>query len=231
MIEKKEEIINQSAQVAPSPDKSAIANTTIEKKAEIENKPEVNHSEENNKKQIAAFIKMRQENRELKRKLEQVKSASIAPQQNIENKEEDGKSYENVSAQPKQKSEPTQPEVNSEKDIEEEGHQAIEELANDKQVSSVPGAIIDIVGMVDHDPRLSRLYKIDPTIAIREAKNIWASKLGISNSTPSIPKDSTPSGGIGVKTDLVALFNQLDKETPGSAKYSDLVKKINELNK
>ena len=104
---------------------------------------------------------------------------------------------------------------------------AIQELAKDKDVMSVPGGIIDIMDLVDSDPKLVRLNEIDPTLAFREAKAMWTAKLGIGK-VPLIPAPSTPSGGMGgEKNDLQALFDTVDAAKPGTKAYRDAVKAVN----
>lgn len=168
-------------------------------------------------KYTAAFIKMRQEKRELKRQLEQAKSTPTPPV-----------APETESPKPEVKEQPTAPAPKiAEVDIEAESIGAIETMAKDKDIAAVPGAIMDIIDMVDNDPRLSRLHSIDPTLAFREAKAIWSSKVGIST-PPPMAKPTHISGGISEgKVDLAALMSQADKLKPGTREYSELVRKIN----
>lgn len=105
---------------------------------------------------------------------------------------------------------------------------AIQEIAKDADVIAVPGGIIDIMDLVDSDPKLSRLNEIDHRLAFTEAKKLWASKLGI-GATPPTPVPSKISGGISKDTtDLGELFKAVDQAKPGSKAYREAVKKVNE---
>ena len=108
---------------------------------------------------------------------------------------------------------------------------AINELALDPDVMKVPGGIVDILESIDSNPRLSKLYKVDHTIAMREAKAIWAQKLGIAPA-PVVPMTTATSGGMGggdVNNDLDAIYKELQANRPGTPKYTQLVKKYNEV--
>ena len=94
----------------------------------------------------------------------------------------------------------------------------------------VPGGIVDILESIDTNPRLSKLYKVDPTIALREAKALWIHKLGIAPA-PVVPMTTPSNGGLGgsnVNNDLSAIYAQLQATRPGTAKYTQLVKQYNE---
>jgi len=202
-------------QVAPAP---ATAETPAKVEAPVsEAKPTDSPAEIANSKQTAAFIKMRQEARELKRQLAEAKANQPAP-------------VAPATEQPKTEAKEIPPApapsiaVN---DIEAEGKKAIEALAADKEVSAVPGAVIDILDILDNDPRLTRLYQIDPTIAIREAKGMWASKAGITT-PPPVAKSTTPSGGMASShKDIESLMAEIDKVKPGTREYTRLANQIN----
>mgnify|MGYP003591496458 FL=1 len=203
-------------QVAPAP-----ATTETPAKVEApagEAKPTESPAEIANNKQTAAFIKMRQEARELKRQLAEAKANTPAP------------AAPATPEQPKTeiKEIPPAPAPNiAVSDIEAEGKKAIEALAADKEVSAVPGAVIDILDILDSDPRLTRLYQIDPTIAVREAKGMWASKAGIAT-PPPVAKSTTPSGGMASDhKDIESLMTEIAKHRPGTREYSRLANQIN----
>jgi hypothetical protein len=107
---------------------------------------------------------------------------------------------------------------------------AIERLAMDPEVMQVPGGIIDILDAIDANPRLAKLYAIDHTIALREAKSLWAQKLGLAP-TPIVPMATSSSGGMGggdVNNDLDAIYRQFQATKPGTARYRQLAKQYNE---
>lgn len=212
---KTDEKVNETAKVEES------------KKTEAD-KPATSEAE---KKQIAAFIKMRKENRELKRKLAEMPKSEPVTQKQDENKEEEKKTSDNLASVRSDviSSEKTLPSAKKDEvDIEEEGKKAIEELANDSDVIKIPGAVIDIIEMIDNNPRLSRLYQIDPYIATREAKNIWKEKIGINNSS-SIAKPVNITSGISTgRTDLSSLIAEAERTNPASQRYKELTAKITE---
>jgi hypothetical protein len=93
----------------------------------------------------------------------------------------------------------------------------------------MPGSILDIISMVDNDPRLASLHNIDPTIAFREAKNLWLEKTGIST-PPLTPKSTNVSGGIQKGTnDLGAVLDELETVPAGSKRFYELIKKKREI--
>lgn len=107
----------------------------------------------------------------------------------------------------------------------------IQEMAKDSDVASVPGGIIDIMDLVDSDPKLVKLNAIDPSLAFREAKAMWKAKLGISTPPPT-PAPVTVSGGISTdQKDLTELFRKVDEAKPGSKAYREAVKAVNEAMK
>jgi hypothetical protein len=199
-----------------------------EAKAEVkaDAKPAVDEAE---KKRIAAFVKLRQQNRELKQKLESMKSNSVSTSTQEVSKIVETKPAEQQEQTQKQ-AEPSQPKTNDEFEVLE--RTAIENLAKDADIMKIPGAVIDILDMVDSDVRLARLYHIDPELAIREAKNIWKEKVGLSpNKQVQTPIPSTPKGGfsIGEGDDLKTLLSKLDKAIPGTKEFNALVDKLNEI--
>jgi hypothetical protein len=205
----------QTAQVNPAPANvetpaSVPANGAV-------SAPVVSPAEKQDAKTTAAFIKMRQELRELKAK-QTVAPAVTPPPATPEMEQPKPESIKPIAP-------PVAPiTVNS---IEVESANAITELGKDKDLASIPGAIIDLIDMVDNDPRLSRLHNVDPTLAFREAKGILMGKYGISPA-PSVPMTATPSGGMsGGNVNLEALLTQVEAATPGTRKYAELVSKVN----
>lgn len=200
---------------APSPvTQTAVATAPVTAPV---SEPTISTVEDQNKKQTAAFIRMRQEKRELKEQLAKA-TANVTPPP---------VAVVEPQAIPVPVVPPAPVAVQTVSGIEAEGRKAIEEMAMDKDVQSVPGAVMDILDMLDRDPRLERLYSIDPVIALREAKYIWASKAGIAPS-PSVPLPSNTSGGMASgKQNLEALYREIEKHSPGTKEYSELVTQIN----
>ena len=86
--------------------------------------------------------------------------------------------------------------------------------------------------MCDSDSRLARIYSVDPALALKQAKEIWLSRAGISNITP--PPQPTSGGhikpGAGGE-DLNALYEAAKNEKPGTKAYSEIVRRINAARK
>jgi hypothetical protein len=165
----------------------------------------------------AAFAAMRREAREAKNKLKAYESA-IPPQAVKTEVPAVSEVKPEVTAAPVP--------VRTEVDVEAESERAVVELSKDRELAQVPGAIVDIITMVDTDPRLARLHAIDPTLAFREAKGIYFSKAGIS-ATPPIPKSvPAPTGVRGANEDLAVLLNELDNCHPGTKRFNELKKKL-----
>jgi hypothetical protein len=176
----------------------------------------VDHTAEMLKKQTAAFIKMRQEKRELKQQLATAQANTATPPA--------------APADPAQVAKPENQTVpvpaKTARDIEAESVRAIEAIAAERDVASVPGALMDIIHMVDTVQELSDLHAVSPSLAFREAKAIWASKAGI-GATPVMPISSTTSGGMSTEvTNLDSLVAACEKEKPGTKEFNILAKKI-----
>lgn len=202
----------EQAPPAPATETKEVTQTPVVEAKSDSVKP-VEATTESNK-QTAAFVKMRQELRELKRKASAI-PATPPPAATTETEA------------PPTTSVNTAPAPKAEVDIEAESVKAIQNMANDTDLAKMPGAIIDLCEMVDSDPRLTRLHDIDPVLAFREAKGLYLSKAGIST-PPPVPKPTNVSGGIppGGK-DLQALTDDLKKYHPGSREFSRLVAEIN----
>lgn len=205
----------QTTPVAPAPETpTPQVETKVETaapKAEPTEKPVENKSN-------AAFAAMRRKNRELQEQVSKLQQTTPAPAPVV-----------TAPVEPKPEVTVTAPapvQVKPE-GIEAESEKAILELGTDKDLAKIPGAVYDVVNLVDTDPRLARLHSVDPTLAFREAKSVYLSKAGITE-PPPVPKSSTPSGGMGGESnDLKVLFAEYDKHTPGSKEANALAKKIN----
>ena len=212
--------IDQKAEVTPVPPTPT---------SQVETKPTVAVPADNQAehKQTQAFIAMRRENREMKKKLATV-NANTPPAVAAVAIEQTEQPEVVAVVPPAVMAAAPAPKV-AERDIEAESAKAIEVLANDKQIAAMPGSILDIINMVDNDPRLASLHNIDPTIAFREAKNLWLEKAGI-NTPPPIPKANNVSGGTPKgSTDFEALVNEAHNTPPGTKRFNELHKKIREM--
>ena len=199
-------------QVTPAP---ATAATSAEVTAPVIEKPTDSPVE----KSVAAHIAQRKEIRELKKQLAQAKAPVTAPPA-VAPAIEQAKPETIVTSQA------PAPTI-AENGIEEESVKAIQILAKDKDVASVPGGIMEIIAMVDTDPRLVRLHNIDPKMAFEEGRKLWAEKLGLAT-PPPLAKSSTISGGMGGSNqDLEAMIRECEKLAPGSREHS---KKVSEIN-
>jgi hypothetical protein len=204
----------QTEQVTPAPE-TPTTTAVVETPPSVSEPVKVN-TEKQDSKVTAAMIKMRQELREAKRKLAQTTpTPATTPPVTTEQ------------AKPTDTIVPIAPVQHiTEMDIEAESAKAIEDVASDPAIASVPGAVLDIINLVDTDTRLARLHSIDPTLAFREAKGIYLSKSGIS-APPAVPIPSTPSSGMsGGNTSLEALIIECDKYKPGTKEYHKLATKI-----
>jgi hypothetical protein len=211
MIENAENTTN-AEQVAPAP---ATAETSAEVTAPVIEKPTDSPVE----KSVAAHIAQRKEIRELKKQLAEAK-ATVPPVP------AEAKAPEQAKPEPIITSQAPAPTI-AENSIEEESVKAIQFLAKDKAVASVPGGIMEIIALVDTDPRLVRLHNIDPKMAFEEGRKLWAEKLGITAPVPHA-KPSTISGGMGGSNqDLEAMIRECEKLAPGSREHS---KKVSEIN-
>ena len=189
-----------------APVESAKAETPVESPAEIAVK-----------KQNAAFAAMRKAKREAERKAAQATPATTPPVAPV------------VQEQPKPETVavPTAPaQVNAE-GIEVESEKAITDLANDADLSKIPGGVYEVVSLVDTDPRLMRLHNIDPKLAFKEAKEMYLSKAGIT-APPPMPKSSTPSGGMGGGANNIdALYAETQKYQVGTRDWNKAVDAFN----
>lgn len=207
----------QTAEATPAPQPPA---PQAETKAEsVEVKP-VDAKTESIKKQEAAFIKMRQENRELKKKMAAATVTPTLPPAT--------ETPEAATEAPKVVPQAPAPAI-AENDIAKLEKQAIKELSEDKALAKIPGGVMEVLNAIDEDPRLTRLYnEIDPGLAIREAKNLYLSKMGVAETAPAVPVSKAPTGGVGGGgVDLDALIAEADKHRPGTLEWHKAVQKVN----
>jgi hypothetical protein len=206
----------QPAPVAPAP---AVAEPVAKAPANgAVSAPVESPTEKQEAKVTAAFIKQRQETRELKAKLAAATASAPPPAVPAAPAEQPIAKIETPSPAPAQ--------IQAANGIEEESKKAIEALAKDPDIGKIPGAIIDILEMVDNDARLSRLHGIDPVLAFREAKGVYMANAGIAPA-PAVPKSSTPSGGMGGgHTSLEALIADCERYTPGTKEFYTAAKKV-----
>jgi len=209
----------QAAPVTPAPE-------TTKPAAEVVSAPEVAKPEASTSvdKTTQAFIKMRQEKKAMKARIAELEAVKPAAQP-------EPVVTPPVQAQPQPAvSAPAQPQVAVPAEtvnvVDESA--AIQALSLDKDVQSVPGAILDIMEIVDSNPKIAKLNEIDSALAFREAKALWASNLGIAP-TPPAPVATKTSGGMSGDTyNLQALFAAVDAAQPGTKAFRDAVNKVNE---
>lgn len=213
MSENTEVVKSSSEQVTPVPAAveavaTAPANGTV-------SAPAVSPAEKQDAKITAAFIKQRQENKELKARLAAAPVA-VPPSPVVE------QAPVVAPVVP-----PAPAPVTAVNGIAELEKQAMKSLADDKDIASIPGATIEILSMIDADDRLSRLYsQIDPILAIREAKALFLEKAGIT-AAPAIPVSAPTSGGMsGGSVNLETLIAECEKHLPGTKEFNSLAKKI-----
>lgn len=206
----------QPAQVNPTPAPAAPAKAP---EAVTASAPATSPAEKQDAKVTAAFIAQRKEIRELRQKAALATTATVPPATAPATDPAQQQATTPIAS-------PAPAPKIAARDIEAESVKAIEAMANEKDVASVPGAVMDIIQMVDNDPRLSGLHSIDPTLAFREAKNIWAAKMGIGTS-PAKPMSTPTSGGMSTSSDdLDAMVAECEKLKPGTREFNILSTKI-----
>lgn len=209
------EIKTDNAQVKPTPAPEATAPAKVVEAAT----PVDSHTEI--AKQNAAFAAMRKRAREAEKKLAQASQVSTPPPTPPTEVQAVQEVKPEVATAPVP--------VRTEVDVEAESEKAVVELGKDAELAKVPGAVVDIITMVDTDPRLARLHSIDPTLAFREAKGLYLSRAGIST-PPPVPKVTPSATGVkGGSEDLAVLLNEIDNCRPGTPRFSELKKKIDAI--
>lgn len=194
-----------------------------------------------------AFIRMRQEKKALKAELEKLRAAQqatavtpqpaatgVTPGQQQANDAagagvDPNRLKAEILAEIRKQQETAQLEAQK-KEAEET---ALKQLAEDKDLSSVPNGIVEALDLIDKDPRLSRLNEIDPAIAISEAKKAILAQKGIAPSAPA--PVSHPKTGGSLQTahfkDFDALAEKLKTMTPNTKEFRETVKRLNEAAK
>ena len=213
------EIINPGT-VAVAPATPTNTPAKVEVTAPVVTPPTESPAEIAEKKHNLAHIKARIEKMELKEQLAKANAAihNPSPAPVVESQAQPETIRENPPA-------PVQKTVSS---MVEDEKKAIQELSENKTVSQIPGATMEILSMIYSYSRLSRLYnEIDPALAIREATNIYLSNAGISPA-PALPVPTNPSGVMGSSnvSNLESLQNQIDKLPSGSREWTLLARKI-----
>lgn len=206
----------QEGTVTPAPSKEATAIATETKPVA---EPVESPAEKQNAKVTAAFIAQRKKIKELEAK------ATAAPVTTPPSATPTEQVEEAIAVVPPtpQAPAPVTAENSADDAIEK---QALAELANDKELAKVTMGVVEVLEMIDNDPRLTKLYKIDPKLAIREAKGEYMSKLGITNASP-VPVSTAPSGGMGSgSVDLEAMYAAIDGLKPGTMEWHKLANKI-----
>lgn len=204
---------NEKATPAPSPEAQAPAKV-VEAVTPVDSHTEI-------AKQNAAFAAMRKRAREAEKKLAQASQVSTPPPTPPTEVQAVQEVKQEVATAPVP--------VRTEVDVEAESEKAVVELGKDAELAKVPGAVVDIITMVDNDPRLARLHSIDPTLAFREAKGLYLSRAGIST-PPPVPKVTPPATGVkGGSEDLAVLLNEIDNCRPGTPRFNELKKKIDAI--
>jgi hypothetical protein len=175
-------------------------------------------------KAVAAFIKQRQQHKADKQRIAALEAQLAAPQSAPAATPPALAPVAPATITPVQsQAKPTEPVVVLDETA------AIQATAMDKDVQSVPGAIMDIMDIVDTDPRIGKLNAIDTNLAYAEAKKVWLQRLAIAP-TPPIPVAVKTSGGMSAAhEDLASLFAAVDKEKPGTKAYREAVAKVNEV--
>lgn len=192
-----------------------------------------------------AYIKMRQEKKALKAEIEalraaqarpktpQVSADGVTPTQPIPEASapvsvDASRLKAEIIAELRQAQ--TAAQVEQQKQATEEA--ALKALAEDKDLSSIPDGIAEVLDLIDNDPKLSRLNAIDPAIALREAKASYLSSKGIVATNPA--PVSHPKGGGSMPaqtTDFNALAEKLRTMNPQSKEYADILRRFNEAAK
>lgn len=208
----------QTTEVTPAPQ---TPTTQVETKPSAEVKPTEVKVESKDSKANAAFIAQRHKIKELERKLAQTNAAPVPPAPAPVTEAP-------VAVTPAPQVQTTAPApIYAELDGEIE-KQAITDLSKDVDLAKIPGGVIDVLDLIDTNPRLTKLYNFDPKLAIREAKDMYLSKSGIS-APPPVPVSSTPSGGMGAekKNDLEALVAHAESLKPGTQEWYKAIAKVN----
>lgn len=222
-IESTKPVTEQVKPIPATPVESATVQTPVTEVATpVVSTTEKPAAQGTDQKAVSAFVKQRQQIRDLKKALADVEAAKLVPQQPAA-----APVVTPVVAPQQPVTKPVvQPQV-AESGVDDEV-KAIQAMAADSDVRQVPGAIMEILELVDTDPKLAKLDAIDHSLALREAKAIWASRLGIAPAQVT-PVVAPVSGGMGTTNeDLDSLMKSMDGLKPGTKAFRDAVSKVNQ---
>lgn len=213
------ENINQPPVGTPAPATTNAPTQPIVKEGEAAQAvPATSKAED---KSVSAFIRMRQERKADKQKIAELEARISAPQP----------APQQVAPQSNIVQQPSQQAVNPVVNTVATEEEAIKTIAADPDIMSMPGGIVEVMGLVDTDNRLTQLNAIDSKLAYAEAAKIFKAKYNISKPA-TIPETARISGGspaeVG-KENLDELYRSLDKMHPRDKKFGETVEKINAL--
>ena len=213
------ENINQPPTGTPAPATTNAPTQPIVKEGEAAQAvPATSKAED---KSVSAFIRMRQERKADKQKIAELEARISAPQP----------APQQVAPQSNIVQQPSQQAVNPVVNTVATEEEAIKTIAADPDIMSMPGGIVEVMGLVDTDNRLTQLNAIDSKLAYAEAAKIFKAKYNISKPA-TIPETARISGGspaeVG-KENLDELYRSLDKMHPRDKKFGETVEKINAL--
>lgn len=202
----------------PNPAESTVVNKEVNEVQPPVVKPDADFAKKSN----IAFIKMRQERAELKRKiaeLEKVTSAAAPAQAGLTSNIDRDSIKAEVLAELRNQ------ELTKDRDLKRE--RAYETLATNEDIMSVPTGIIDVMELVDSDARLSRLNEVDPELALSEAVKVWKERKGLSPSV--IPTSTNHVAKKGTVNNLQSVLNKLDTLTPGTSEFNKVYAELKAL--
>ena len=177
-------------------------------------------------KSVAAFIRLRKEKQADRQQIAADKQRIVALEAQISAPPAAAPAPAPVAATATPAAQPT-PAVKAEPVVD-QYEVAVKAIAQDPDVAAVAGSIIDLMDMVETDPKLQQLNQIDSGLAFREAKAMWKAKLGIAPA-PITAVPVVQSGGMANgKPDLAALFAAVDAAKPGTKAFREAVNKVNE---
>ena len=208
---------DQKPEVTPAPSTSTAPTQPVVKANEAV--PATSKAEDKN---VAAFIRMRQERKADKQRIAELEARISAPQT----------APQQTAPQTSAVQQPVQTEVKPSVETVATEENAIKTVAADPDIMSMPGGIVEVMELVDKDKRLSQLNAIDSNLAYSEAAKMFKAKYNISASPAPVPVPTRISGGnpgeVG-KENLDELYAQLDKLNPASKQFGEAVEKINAL--
>ena len=204
--------VNTPAPVTPTPQVETKPVESVKTETPVDSPAEIAA-----RKQNAAFAAMRKAKREAERKATTASVATTPPATPV------------IQEQPKPEPVvvPPVPAQTNAEGIEVESEKAVIELCDDKDLAKIPGGVIEVMNLVDNDPRLVRLHSIDPKIAFREAKDMYLSKVGVT-APVAMPKSNTPSGGMAVGANNIdSLYAETQRYQVGTHSWNKAVDAFN----